>query len=31
MYNLIAKEILKMDLDELNDGILDLILNYKND
>ena len=31
MYNLIAKEILKMDLDELNNGIFDLILNYKND
>ena len=25
-----AKEILKIDLDELNNGILDLILNYKN-
>ena len=30
LYNLMAKEILKMDLDELNNGIWDLILNYKN-
>ena len=25
-----AKELLKMDLDELNNGIWNLILNYKN-
>ena len=30
MYNLMVKEILKMDLDELNKGVWDLILNYKN-
>jgi len=30
MYNLICKEILKMELPDLNRGIWDLILKYKN-